>query len=169
MEINSQRKSKTFHMWASALCIRLYNNPAPVIRSMQFHYCTVSNPGTGADDAIYACEWGFWVCWEVVCCWANKTWLLPYACCGLHFTDSAACVLSFYHSTPLHIGHQIGPIRVNRNRLMNQTGLVRVNSHRLTNQIGPIRVNRPRLTNQIGPIRVNRHRLTNQIGPIRLN
>ena len=28
-----------------------YNNPAPVIRSMQFHYCTVSNPGTGADDA----------------------------------------------------------------------------------------------------------------------
>ncbi len=39
-------------LWASALCIRLYNNPAPVIRSMQFHYCTVSNPGTGADDAF---------------------------------------------------------------------------------------------------------------------
>ena len=29
-----------------------YSNPAPVIRSMQFHYCTVSNPGTGADDAF---------------------------------------------------------------------------------------------------------------------
>ena len=29
-----------------------YGNPAPVIRSMQFHYCTVSNPGTGADDAF---------------------------------------------------------------------------------------------------------------------
>ena len=28
-----------------------YSNPAPV-RSMQFHYCTVSNPGTGADDAF---------------------------------------------------------------------------------------------------------------------
>ena len=28
-----------------------YNNPAPVIRSMR-HYCTVSNPGTGADDAF---------------------------------------------------------------------------------------------------------------------
>ena len=34
------------------LFVRLYNNPAPVIRSTQFHYCTVSNPGTGADDAF---------------------------------------------------------------------------------------------------------------------
>ena len=34
------------------LFVRFYNNPAPVIRSMQFHYCTVSNPGTGADDAF---------------------------------------------------------------------------------------------------------------------
>ena len=25
-----------------------YNNPAPVIRSTQFHYCTVSNPGSAA-------------------------------------------------------------------------------------------------------------------------
>ena len=33
--------------------------------------------------------------------------MLPYACCGLHFTDSAACVLSFYHSTPLQIGAAI--------------------------------------------------------------
>ena len=41
---------------------------------------------------------------KIVCGWANKTWLLPYARCGLHFTDSAARVLSFYHSTPLHIG-----------------------------------------------------------------
>ena len=39
-------------MRASALCIRFYNNPAPVNKSMQFHYCTVSNPGTGADDAF---------------------------------------------------------------------------------------------------------------------
>ena len=40
---------------------------------------------------------------KIVCCWANNTGLLPYACCGLHFPDSAACVLSFYHSTPLHM------------------------------------------------------------------
>ena len=33
--------------------IYVYNNPAPVIRAMQFHYCTVSNPGTGADDAFF--------------------------------------------------------------------------------------------------------------------
>ena len=32
----------------------------------------------------------------------NITELLLYACCGLHFIDSAACVLSFDHSTPLH-------------------------------------------------------------------
>ena len=29
--------------------------------------------------------------------------MLPYACCGLHFIDSAACVLSFDHSTPLQL------------------------------------------------------------------
>ena len=34
------------------LFVYVYGNPAPVIRSMQFHYCTVSNPGTGADDAF---------------------------------------------------------------------------------------------------------------------
>ena len=40
------------YMWASALCIRFNSNPAPGIRSMQFHYCTVSNLGTRADDAF---------------------------------------------------------------------------------------------------------------------
>ena len=40
---------------------------------------------------------------KTVCGWTSKNWLLPYACCGLHFIDSAACVLSFDHSTPLHI------------------------------------------------------------------
>ena len=40
---------------------------------------------------------------KIVCGWAIKTWLLPYAYCGLRFIDSAACVLSFDHSTPLHI------------------------------------------------------------------
>ena len=39
-------------MCEQVLFVRFYNNPAPVIRSMQFHYCTVSNPGTGADDAF---------------------------------------------------------------------------------------------------------------------
>ena len=46
-----RRGKRDIYMWASALCTRFYNNPAPVIRSTQFHYCTVSNPGTGADDA----------------------------------------------------------------------------------------------------------------------
>jgi len=32
---------------------------------------------------------------KIFCGWANKTW------CGLHFTDSTACVLSFY-APPLH-------------------------------------------------------------------
>ena len=42
---------------------------------------------------------------KTVCGWTSKNWLLPYACCGLHFIDTAAaaCVLSFDHSTPLHI------------------------------------------------------------------
>ena len=40
---------------------------------------------------------------KTVCGWTSKNWSLPYACCGLHFIDSAACVLSFDHSTPLHL------------------------------------------------------------------
>ena len=35
---------------------------------------------------------------KTVCGWTSKNWLLQYACCGLHFIDSAACVLSFDHS-----------------------------------------------------------------------
>ena len=30
------------YVWASALCTRFYSNPAPVIRSTQFHYCAVT-------------------------------------------------------------------------------------------------------------------------------
>ena len=40
---------------------------------------------------------------KTVCGWTSKNWLLPYACCGLHFIDSAACVLSFDHSAPLQL------------------------------------------------------------------
>ena len=40
------------YIWEQVLFVHFYNNPAPVIRSTQFHYCTVSNPGTGADDAL---------------------------------------------------------------------------------------------------------------------
>ena len=40
------------YMWASALCICFYINPALLNGSTQFHYCTDSNPGTGADDAF---------------------------------------------------------------------------------------------------------------------
>ena len=39
---------------------------------------------------------------KTVCGWTSKNWLLPYACCGLHFIDSAACILSFDHSAPRH-------------------------------------------------------------------
>ena len=42
---------------------------------------------------------------KIVCGWASKTWLLPYACWGLHFwpTDAAG-QLSFDHSTaPLQL------------------------------------------------------------------
>ena len=48
---NKQTNKKDF-LCEQVLFVRFYNNPVPVIRSMQFHYCTVSNPGTGADDAF---------------------------------------------------------------------------------------------------------------------
>ena len=38
---------------------------------------------------------------KVVCCWANKTWLLPYACCGLHFDRlrcQGHCPSTLHHS-----------------------------------------------------------------------
>ena len=40
---------------------------------------------------------------KIVCGWASKTWLLPYACCGLHFwpTDAAG-QLSCYYAPPCH-------------------------------------------------------------------
>ena len=40
---------------------------------------------------------------KTVCGWTSKNWLLPYACCGLHFIDSAACVSSFDHTAPLQL------------------------------------------------------------------
>ena len=42
---------------------------------------------------------------KIVCGWASKTWLLPYACCSLHFIDSAACVTVLFYLTtaPLHL------------------------------------------------------------------
>ena len=40
------------YLCEQVLFVRFYNNPAPVNGSTQFHYCTVSNPGTGADDAF---------------------------------------------------------------------------------------------------------------------
>ena len=39
-------------MCEQVLFVRFYNNPAPLNGSMQFHYCTDSNLGTGADDAF---------------------------------------------------------------------------------------------------------------------
>ena len=53
-------------MWASALCICFYINPALLNGSTQFHYCTDSNPGTGADD-VFVLKRGVW---------CNATWPL---------------------------------------------------------------------------------------------
>ena len=56
----------TITMWASALCICFYINPALLNGSTQFLYCTISNPGTGADDA-FVLKRGVW---------RNATWPL---------------------------------------------------------------------------------------------
>ena len=42
----------TYYRCEQVLFVHFYNNPAPVNGSMQFHYCTVSNPRTGANDAF---------------------------------------------------------------------------------------------------------------------
>ena len=59
----SVRDSQYFNVSKCSL-YTFYNNPAPLNGSMQFHYCTDSNPGTGADDAF------------VLKCgvWRNATW-----------------------------------------------------------------------------------------------
>ena len=41
-----------FYMWASALYIRFTVILPLLTDPQQFHYCTDSNPGTGADDAF---------------------------------------------------------------------------------------------------------------------
>ena len=46
------------------LFVYVYNNPAPLNGSTQFHYCTDSNPGTRADDAFVS-KRGVW---------RNATW-----------------------------------------------------------------------------------------------
>ena len=57
-------------VYSTDLCVSkcslytFYNNPAPLNGSMQFHYCTDINPGTGADDA-FVLKRGVW---------RNATW-----------------------------------------------------------------------------------------------
>ena len=41
--VHMRGKGFLTRMWGSALCIRFNGSPAPVIRFMQFHYCTVGN------------------------------------------------------------------------------------------------------------------------------
>ena len=53
-------------MWARALCIRYTIIPPLLTDLQQFHYCTDSNPGTGADDAFVS-KRGVW---------RNATWPL---------------------------------------------------------------------------------------------
>ena len=47
------------YMWASALCIRSTIIPPRLTDPQHFHYCTDSNPGTGADDA-FVLKRGVW-------------------------------------------------------------------------------------------------------------
>ena len=47
------------HVWASALCIRSTIIPPLLTDPQQFHYCTDSNPGTGADNA-FVLKRGMW-------------------------------------------------------------------------------------------------------------
>jgi len=50
---NSNTRQHTENMCEQVLFVYFfYNNPAPLNGSTQFHYCTDSNPGTGADDAF---------------------------------------------------------------------------------------------------------------------
>ena len=51
-------------VWASALCIRSTLIPTRLTDPQQFHYCTDSNPGTGADDT-FVLKHGVW---------CNATW-----------------------------------------------------------------------------------------------
>ena len=52
MQISLHRDNKVvLYCYYVSKC-SVNGNSAPVIRFVQFHYCTVSNPGTGADDAF---------------------------------------------------------------------------------------------------------------------
>ena len=58
-------------------------------------YCSDSVCSLWPAPFSYLCVSVMIVCvLKTVCGWTSKNWLLPYACCGLHFIDSAACVLS---------------------------------------------------------------------------
>ena len=54
---------------------------------------------------IYACKWGFWVCWKLSAAkQISKARLLPYACCGLHFYWlRCLCPVLLRSTAPLHI------------------------------------------------------------------
>ena len=59
VEFNQLPLSKDFFFFFNmcvSKCSCFNGNPALVIRSMQFHYCTVSNPGTGAARRRFCFE-----------------------------------------------------------------------------------------------------------------
>ena len=68
-----------------------YNNPAPLNGSTQFHYCTDSNPGTGADDA-FVLKRGVW---------RNATWPSHTADRTLRTPLSGTCLLKEVCRKPL--------------------------------------------------------------------
>ena len=68
-------------------------------------YCSDSVCSLWPAPFSYLCvRVRIWGVLKIVCGWESKTWLLPYACCGLHFIHSAAwvTVLLLRSTTPLH-------------------------------------------------------------------
>ena len=87
------------------LCGPRKHNCQPFCGPEGLFHCSdsVSSLRPAPFSVIYAGAWGFCVCWEIVCCCRIKPDCCRTPAVVSIFTDSAACVLSFYHSTPLHI------------------------------------------------------------------
>ena len=75
-----------------------------VVQRADFIVAIACIPCGPRRSLIYACAWGFWVCWETVCCCRIKACLPSLPAVVSILTDSAARVTVLLHSTaPLHI------------------------------------------------------------------
>ena len=104
-------------MSASALCICFCINPAPLNGSTQFHYCTDSNPGTGADDA-FVLKPGVW---------RNATWPLhsrpAIAASARHFQ---ICFLCTFWPAVITTSRDLAPWSHMQRRGVYPVGVLRV-------------------------------------------